>query len=100
MKKFLLAIIFLSLALHYPAPARAATGATPGLLQTMFCGFSSGLTVVHFNIANTPDDPCIKNSMSGVPQNQVAFFKGYFHLQIILVTSIAQGLALKAKPSP
>ena len=45
-------------------------------MNGMICGVNSMLTITSFNVANTPNDPCIKDRMSSVPQNQFAFLGG------------------------
>lgn len=79
MKKLFLSLLLIPLmfvfSAHIPSKARAAD-ATPGLLNCMICASSSQLTVTQFNIENTPNDPCIRDRLSTVPQNQCAFFGG------------------------
>lgn len=69
MKKLFLSLLVTVSLCHFPlspfhpSPALAA-GATPGLLHEMNCAFSRQLTIIDFNVANTPEDPCIKDSLA------------------------------------
>ncbi len=74
MKKLLL-VFLMFLFLTSPTPA-SAVEATPGLLNGFICAINSNLTITSFNVANTPEDPCIKDRLSSVPQNQFAFLGG------------------------
>jgi hypothetical protein len=80
MKKFVCAVLLLSIftfvTLARPSLTHAATGGTPGLMNGFICGTTSMLTTVEFNVENTPNDPCIQDRLSTAPQNQFAFLGG------------------------
>jgi hypothetical protein len=74
MKKILLSLVIAFILLASPTHTQAA-GSTPGLVNSMICSFSSILTYINFNIANTPEDACIKDRMGSM--SQVPFLAGY-----------------------
>ena len=75
MKKLFLVLFFL-FAFIFPSKTNAAAGAKPGLINGFIGGSSSVLTVVSYNIKNTPDDPWIKGTQCDVPMNQFKFLGG------------------------
>lgn len=81
MKKILITIIIFILLLSTPRSSFAAeeTGnisARPGLLHSMICGINGMLTVVQYNVENTPNDPCIQWRTNKIPQNSFAYIGG------------------------
>jgi len=75
LRLFIVSLLF-SLTLLSPSLAHAQTSATPGLMNGMICSYNGMLNITNFNMDNVPDDPCIKDRLSNVPQNQFAYLGG------------------------
>jgi hypothetical protein len=77
MKKVFLFILTLSLFLTRTNAAHAATtGGSAGLFHSMNCAMSSQLTIIRFNMANPPKDPCIAERFCDNPQSLNPYLGG------------------------
>ena len=76
MKKVLLLLFSAFLILSSVTNVHAATDAKPGLMSGFVGGASSMLTVVNYNVKNTPNDPWIKDTQCDAPMSLFPYLGG------------------------